>query len=147
MRIEKKKKLDKDLVIEAFNDYKELANEDKALMATAKLFGKDSNIIKQILIEAEVVNKEEKKESSKKEIVTIEEEVTIPVNEKESVTLGKGDKIEVLREASTMMMDKAFDMVDEIFAGDYEAAFTELIMGMSDDDLKDAIDYIYRMWQ
>lgn len=76
-----------------------------------------------------------------KNIIEIKEETEIG-----DYVLEPGDKVEVLDESSEPMMDYAEAMVEDIFGGDYEKAFTEVIMGMSDSEVKEAIDYIYRMW-
>lgn len=79
--------------------------------------------------------------TNKDNIIDIKEETTIG-----EYVLEPGDRIEVLNESSGRMMDYAEDMVMNVFGGDYEKAFTEVIMGMSDSEVQEAVDYIYRMW-
>jgi hypothetical protein len=74
-------------------------------------------------------------------------EITKDVKISEDFILEEGDKIEILDESTDSAFSMAEDMVIDIFGGDYEAAFKEVIMGMSDDEVRDAVNHIYRMWQ
>lgn len=83
-----------------------------------------------------------RKKEQDKNIVEIKEDVKIG-----DYILEAGDKVKVLKESSGPMIDYAVAMVEDIFGGDYEKAFIEVIIGMSDDEVKESVDYIYRMWQ
>ena len=57
----------------------------------------------------------------------------------------KGDVLS-FKEAGTRESDRAEEMVQIIFGGDYESAFNAWISQASSDEVDDAVDYIEQMY-